>query len=295
MVGALVPSVRTRAIALLWACQGILALVAAWPAATMVRAAFGGDPDGEAILFRPGGHALLMFLAREADGVQGALAGATVVLVVGAAASILPTGMLLFSLEGSLNARTPSSLKATVAPAVRSFTALAVLFVGFGLAQALVLGVGAFVAPVVANLTERGAGEARSQEIAAVAVAVLALGAGYLAILHDVACAALARRHRTALAALAASLATFQAHPFLLAWAWAWRGALSWGPLVAITFAPRLGERRGAIAFVLLVFLHQAAVLVRIALRASWLTVAIRTVGATVRAVHDEPLARAPL
>jgi hypothetical protein len=297
--GALVRRVRARAIALLWAWQAILALVAAWPAATLVRAGCAGDPDGEAVLLRPEGHALLAFLARETNGVQGALGGGVVVLVVGAAASLLPTAMLLYAIEGGLSARALFSLKATVAPAVRGFPAFAILFVGFGLAQALVIGVGAFVAPLVANLTEGRVGEVRSEETAAVAVAVLVMAAGYLAVLHDVARAAVARRHKTALAALAAALETLQSHPWPLAWAWAWRSALSWLPLAAIAFAPwsapTSARTHGAAAFVAWALLHQGAVILRIALRASWLAVAVRTVGATVRAVHDEPAAPAPL
>jgi hypothetical protein len=286
-----VRSVAARAIALLWAWQAVLALVAAWPAATMVRAAFAGDPDGEAALLRPGGHALLAFLAREADGVQGALGGAAVVLVVGTAASLLPTAMLLFALEGSLRARAPFSLKATVAPAVRTFPAFALLFVGFGLAQALLLGIAAFAAPFVATLGAR-LGEVRSQELAATVVAFLLPATAYLALLHDAARAAVARRHRTASAALAAGLQALQAQPWSLAWAWAWRGALSWLPLAALAVVPWRLEKRGALAFVAVAILHQSAVLFRIALRASWLAVAIRTVGATVRPVHDEPTAR---
>lgn len=271
--------VRVRAIVLLWAWQAVLALVAAWPAAAMVRAAFGGDPEGETAFLRPGGHALLSFLARDADGVQGALAGGLVVLVVGAAASLLPTAMLFFAIEGDLRGRTPFSLKATVAPAVRAFPAFAILFVGFGLAQALVFGAGSFVAPLAANLTEAQAGEVRSQLFAALAVAVLAVGAAWLTLLHDVARAALTRRRANALSSLASGLTTLQAHPWRLAWAWAWRGALSWAPLAAVTLAPGPGPTRGAASFVALTVLHQCAMIWRVALRASWLAVAVRYAG----------------
>jgi len=282
-IRAILPTVRIRAIALLWIWQGVLALVAGWPGAAMVRAAFAGDPDGEGVFLRPGGHALLSFLARNADGVQGALGGGLVVLVVGAAASLLPTAMLFFAIEGDLRGRAPFSLKSTVVSAVRSFPAFAVLFVGFGLVQALLLGAGAFLAPLVANLSEAWAGEARSQVFAAIAVLVLALGAAYLALLQDVARAALVRRKQSALGGLGAGLTTLQAHPWPLMWAWAWRGALSWAPLAAIASAPGIAPTRGAPLFVAVALLHQGAVLWRIALRASWVAVAVRYAGLEVR------------
>ena len=49
-----------------WAWQGALAFLASWPAASLVRAAYGNDPRGDSVLWTSGSHALLDFLERSA-------------------------------------------------------------------------------------------------------------------------------------------------------------------------------------------------------------------------------------
>jgi hypothetical protein len=78
---------------------------------------------------------------------------------------------------------------------------------------------------------------------------------------------------------------TFRLAPAALAWSWAWRALASLAPIVAAAWAAdRLGGRGGAALFALLV-LHQAVVLARVGLRASWLARALRAVDATLRRV----------
>jgi len=97
-----------------------------------------------------------------------------------------------------------------------------------------------------------------------------------MGVTHDLARAAVVRRSAGGARALVAGAAAFRADPVSLGWSWAWRATASMAPVVLVgALADRLGGHGGA-TLVLLALLHQGVVFGRVALRASWLAVALR-------------------
>ena len=89
------------------------------------------------------------------------------------------------------------------------------------------------------------------------------------------------------MSALALGARALRRAPIAVGWSWTWRAVASLAPVVAVALlADRIGGR-GGIALLVLAVLHQCVVLSRVALRASWLAKAMRTVD---RLEPDEPL-----
>jgi hypothetical protein len=208
--------------------------------------------------------------------VQAAIGTGEVILVGAAAASLYPLAVLLLTLSDAARHRPRRRLATALGPALLCFPRLAILFVAFGLAQAATVGVAAFLAPLATTLTA-GAGEARSEAMGVAVAVIFALGVGWLALVHDVARAAVASLRLRPLRALAVALHATSTRAGYLAARWALYGAASWAPVVAVAWAAaRIGG--GAGAFVALALVHQAVALGRVALRAAWLDVAVRAV-----------------
>ncbi len=267
------------AIGAVWVWQAVLALVAAWPAATLVRAAFAGDPEGDARLWRSGSYALLGFLARDLHGVRAAIQGAAVVFAVGAFAGLVPLAALLVAVADAIHGPRQGSLTSLGARSLRFVPALSVLLVVFALAQATLIGIGLFVGSLIAGATHDGLGEARSEQWGAAVAIVFGTSAVFLGVAHDLARAALVRRRFGTGRALAAGVRTLRAHPVALPWSWGWRAALSLVPIAGVAMiATPLDRHRGLAVFLFLAVVHQAVVLLRLAFRASWFAQALRAV-----------------
>ncbi len=264
------------AIGAVWAWQATLALVAAWPAASLVRAAFAGDPQGDALVWRAGAHAFLAFLVRDLDGAHAAIDAAALVLIAGAVAGLVPMAALLIVL-GS-RSRERRGLGALVGRSLHFFPALATLLVMFGAAQAAAIGAAVFVSRSVARVAVDRLGEAPAEQLGtAVGLLFVAAAAG-LAVLHDLARAAVVHRRTGPMRSLGAGISALQREPGSLAGSWGWRMAASFvSVFVAAQVASRIGGD-GGIALILLALVHQAVALLRVALRASWLAAALRSI-----------------
>lgn len=262
----------------LWGWQTLLAIAAGWPAASLVSASYGIGAHGDAPLWAPGGHALLDFLWHNARGLAPVTATAEVVLVVGAIGGLLPTAAAMIAIAHATRDHRASGFVRSVAGAMRMMPSLVLLLVVVGAAQAAVLAIGAALGDSMNIWTRAGLGEARAQRLG-VAVGLVFVGAASgLGVVHDLGRAALVCSRANGLGALVVGARAFTQTPLPLWWSWAWRALASLVPVLAVGLvATRIGGR-GGVSLVLLALLHQAVVLSRVALRASWLAHALRTV-----------------
>jgi hypothetical protein len=218
------------------------------------------------------------FLSHEAGGMRAALGAASCVLAIAAVAGLIPMAALMVSLAYATRDGRGIGAARTLAAAVRAFRPLAVLLALMVLLQGLVLGLAVLLAVGTEAWTHGLLGEARAQETAIVLFAILGLGVAALAVVHDLARAAVVRRGLGAMHALFVGAEAFRRAPAPIAWSWAWRSALSLGIVAAVALvADRLGGQ-GGIALVGLALLHQGVALSRVALRGSWLARALRSV-----------------
>src|SRR5260221_8918144 len=96
--------------------------------------------------------------------------------------------------------------------------------------------------------------------------------------MHDLARRAVVRFRLSAFRALALATRSFRRTPASLCWSWGWRALVSLAPVAAAAALAEGIGGRGGIALVVLALVHQAVVLARVALRASWLARAVRVV-----------------
>jgi hypothetical protein len=276
-----------RALAAMWAWQTVLALLVSGPAAGLARAAWRGDVSGDAPLWAPGGHALLDWLWHDAHGLRAAVSGAEIVLALGAVAGLVPMAAMMIALTYATRDRKAAGFVRSVTGGMRVFLPMLVLLVAAGLLEGLVVGFGALLAHLAESWAHAGMGEARAQQIEGV-VLLLFLGLGSaVGVIHDLARAAVIRFRVRGLRAFALGVRTFRLSPVSLWWSWAWRALASIAPVLAVAgVAGRLGGR-GGLGLVFLFVLHQSVVVVRVALRASWLARALRGVDGALRRVRS--------
>jgi len=277
-----VTSVRARscpwALAATWAWQAAAGLVVAWPAATLVKRAFGGDPRGDAALWDAGGHALLVLLSRESHAISAELTLASVVASLIAIAGLLPMAALMVAMLDRTGRRGGAAVGYAAARAMRALPALGALLLVTALIQAAAVGVAWLLLKVVDLCARETLDESRADWIEALVVAPFAPLLGAFAIVHDLARAAAIRFRLGAVGAATLAVAAFRRAPWSTIWGWTWRGGASLSLVLASALAAgALGGRPG-FALVTLTIGHQATIAARVALRASWLAKALRTV-----------------
>jgi hypothetical protein len=265
------------AIAAMWGWQTALGLVVAWPAASVVARAFGGDSRGDAALWEAGGHPLLALLERHSHVIVAELTFAGIALLFAAVAGLLPMAALMVVLvERSGGCKRAAAYAA--ARAVGAFPALAVLLFVAVLAQAAAAGLGYLLAKLVELFAASALSEARAGTIEVLVVVPVALVMGALAIVHDLARAAAVRFRLGAARATSLAAQALRRAPWSTVWGWSWREGASLCVVIGGSLvAGALGGRRG-LALVVLTVAHQATIAARVALRASWLAKALRTV-----------------
>jgi len=285
------PAMRARrhpfAIAALWAWQTAMALLVAWPARGLVQAAYGNDPRGDAALWAPGGHALLDWLWRDAHGLRSVVGSAEIALGAAAVLGLVPMAAVMIAIAHTRRERLEGRWSAAVveiaAGALRAFPAMALLLVVVTIAQGVVVATGLALASAVESAARVGMGEARAQQLEGVVAIASFAAVSVLGVVHDLARAAVVRFRVRGFRALLLGARTFRLAPLTLWWSWAWRAAAALAPiLVGAALASRAGGRGG---FVLLVLaaVHQAVVVARAALHASWWAKALRSVDASLR------------
>jgi hypothetical protein len=266
-----------RAIAAMWAWETVLALLASGPAAGLARAAWRGDQP----LWEAGGHALLDWLWHDLHGVRAALSGAEVVLVLSTVAGLVPMAALMAALTYARRDRQAAAFVQCIAAGLRAFPPMALLLVVAGLLQGLVLVAGGFLAVAVEGWSHARLGEARAQQVEGLVFLLVLAVAAQTGVLHDLARASVVRFRVTGMRALGLGARTLRRSPIVLGWSWAWRALASLAPvLAAAAVAGKLGGH-GGFDLVFLFVLHQSVVVVRVALRTSWMARALRAVDGT--------------
>jgi hypothetical protein len=273
---------RPRVILLAWLWELACGFVIAIPVHAWAARAWGGHPEGDAVFFRPGGHALLSWLDDVGPALGIVVQTTLIALFVAALVGRLVTGAVVGSLvmgEGEGD-RAPSTSFALRVGA-SSFFGLLGIDVLAGAIQGFIVAIGLFASSATDHAFESSLGDARAF-IARVVVFVLFVAA---ALVVGVA----ADLGRVGLAANVASgnvgessLGTIKEGVLVGArtarraigratFAWGWRTGLS---LVLLYVGFRAGDV--ITGTWLLVVVHQVVALVRIAVRTSWLAKALR-------------------
>ena len=267
-----------RAIAFAWAWRAAVAALFAGPAAALAQQAFGAPPEGDRELWEPGGHALLVLLTRETHGLAVLGREAVWLFLVGVAGGLVPMTALMLSIADPM--RAPGRPARLAARAVARFPVIVALALAVWAMQATVAGVGFGLVRLASDSTADALGEVRSQMLGAAVAGAFALPFVALAIVHDLARAAVIRTGATATRAFFLGAGARTRAPWRTAWAWAWRGALGWLAVwLAAIVAGRCDGTAGVAPLLAAAIAHQTVLCLRVALRASWLARALRAVG----------------
>lgn len=300
---------RPVAIAFVFLMELAWALVVATPVHTWARRVWGGHPDGDAVLFGPGARDLMVWLGQNDAALSMTVRTTIVLLAVGAVLMQLPFGALVASLafgrevdDGGAGQIRSLRLRSALQIGVSAFLPLAVLLVLGSVASIIVLVLGGLAASGLDHVLTEALGDARSFTVRVVLFAVFAAVAAVIGIVVDLARAAVVRESGLSAASGTASpawnvmlrgvrIALKTSRSSLGRATVGWTGRTIVGiALIAIGFvaADELGGGSG-LSLTLLFVIHQAVVLGRVALRASWMARAL----ALVAPVQDEP-ARVP-
>jgi len=269
----------------LWAWETALALLFAWPAASLAGAIFGRGASGDGVAWTPGAVALLDALPRNEPGLHAVTTAGFAALALGAVAGLVPLGAMLTVLTYATREGRSANVTRSLSEGLRLFPSMLLLLVLAGLAQGAVLVVGAGAGSLVEAWTHEGMGEARAQQLQGL-VLLLTLGAASaIGAAHDLSRAAVVRFKVRGWRGAMLGTRTLRLSPLGMWWSWAWRAGASLAPVVAAAWVTgRLGGGAG-MALVVIFALHQLVIAARVALRASWLARALRAVDATLKRV----------
>ncbi|WP_394849086.1 hypothetical protein LZC95_16750 [Pendulispora brunnea] len=271
---------RPWMILLMWAWEAVWAFAIAWPIGRMAARAYGTHPDGDGVLFRAGALELADFLMHGQRALPAVVGHMTVLVPAALVLGLLPLAALMASMMHATRDRRAPRLRQLWPHVLGSFTPMAGLLVLSAIAivtsAAAVMALGTAVAGTYAEGHHVG-GEPRADMLGLGVTAVGLLVPCFVGILHDMARAAVVRFRAKTGRAIVLAWKAMALHPVGECWSYVWRALVSWG-LVALgaLVAARLGGRPG-VALVALFVVHQAIVLSRVALRASWLARALRS------------------
>jgi hypothetical protein len=221
---------------------------------------------------------LMAMLAHDASGVRASTTTAAAVLALAVVAGLVPLAAIMFALASSGLRGERIGAGRAIGRAVHAFPSFALLLFAMAAAEGVTVAIGVLAGELVAAWAQARLGEANAQELGVAAAAAFLPALALLAVLHDLARAAVVRLGARPVDALLAGVALMREGLWALVWSWAWRALAALAPLIAVAaVAERIGGRGGA-ALVTLGVLHQLVVLVRIALRTSWLAKALRSV-----------------
>jgi len=272
---------RPAAVVALYIYQLVVSLVVAYPVSRALANVFGGHPRGDAVLFDDGGWALLS-LRSAWDKASPAFFGLLfVVTIVAAIAGLVPLSALLTSMSHATPDMRAPRLRHLAPYVAVTFTPMVYLLALGSALELALLAVAAFAFGATREALEPKYGDARADQIAALACFAVLFVTAIAAVLHDLARAALVRHRpengRGAFAAIRVALGTFRRVAFRVLWSWAWRAFVAAALVIGVAaIVPRFGAR----GFVMVALLHQLVAIARVSLRASWLARALRAVDA---------------
>jgi hypothetical protein len=266
--------VRIGVVAAAYVLYATLAVGLAWPAARLIGLATLFHPRGDSVLFEDGAVYLIEVLRLYRSQLASVLEGTSFLVLLVAYAGLFPLSMMLHA----LSARGSPSLSSLAGAAGRSLGALSLLL-GLSLAAtAIALGVPMSIGALLETKLDRALG-ARNADLAALGIRVCAFAlVALVAILHDLARAAVVIRPSHAVDAVGTAVASLRAHAgrALIAF------SLRWLVVLTLIAAGALATARLGVAtdlrFLLVVGLHQLIIFTLILLRAVWLRFAITLV-----------------
>jgi hypothetical protein len=259
------PVLVPTAAVFVWVFELAAGLVLATPVHSWARSYFGAHPDGDALVFRPGGHALLSWLGDGSPALPVVLRTTLVLLAVFGLAGRWVLGFTVAWLA--------SHGRRAASTATRAFVPLVLTGALTFAAEAFVASVGLLASSAASAVVEPRFGDARGVHVR---VAVLVVFGAVLATVHvfaDLLDTALVVSEPGRMIARM-RLAVVSAHrallpPALLAWGWRFAAGIA---LLAIgSLAGDIVGARGGAILALLFVAHQALVLGRAALRVAWL------------------------
>jgi hypothetical protein len=262
----------------LWAWQLLLAFIVSGPAALLVGASYGRGLDGDAILFKPGGRALLSLLLQHADGVRSLALLALIVWAIGSVVGLIPLAIAITALSHRAADSSRASLAECSAIAIEMWPKLVRLLGALVAIDALLLGAGYAVAMLAASWTHQSLGEARSEQVALGVACPFVLAAIEAHVVHDLSRAFLVCAGGSTLRAVESAARALCQNPAAISVAWAWRVALSGASVIAAAVVTGPLASRSAAAFGLLTIVDQLVVLIRVSLRTSWLARSLRAI-----------------
>lgn len=289
---------RPRAIVYVYVAELLWALIVATPVHAWARRAWGSHPDGDAVLWLPGGRELLVWLGQN-DAALGVVSRTAMVLMVaGVIAMQVPLGALLASLafargdeEGALADRRALPWKSALHVGTSAFMPLAGLLALGSVAAIIVLVLGGIAGAAVDHGFAERLGDARSFTLRLITFALFAAVAALIGVVVDLARAAIARDiglaaakgtsapgWTTMLRGIGTALIVARRQLRVATLAWAWRASLGLGLIVIGALGAQALGGKGGAALLVLWLVHQAVVLLRVALRASWLARAVAMV-----------------
>jgi len=269
---------RAVAIAFVWAWELAWGAAIAWPVARVVKAAYGDNPAGDMVLFRPGSLELID-LVWHAHLAPSALIGHWTVLVpVALVSGLFPLAALITSIAYTTRSLGAPPLGALARRALAALPAFATLLLFASVVQMVVVGLAFAIGSGLADSLTPSLGEALAQQLAILLAAPFIVASAGIGIVHDLSRAAVVRFRVPAVRASALAWNAFRRHPLSGYWSWIWRTGAGWVPVLAgSVVASRLGGREG-VPLLLLAAMHQLVMGARVALRASWLAKALRKV-----------------
>lgn len=277
---------RLTAIAVVWAWELACALLIATPMHAWARRTWGVHPDGDAVLFRPGGHALLSWLGDSSPALSIVVRTSLVLLVVFGVLGQFVTGALVASLlaERRKGQAPPASFALQVG--ARAFLPLVTLLAFFGAIEGLLVGVGMAASSAAGGALNERIGDAHAFDVRVAVLVFFVLLALLIGVVADLARVAIVRDvafgqearsvGQRVRSGIGRTLQNARASLGRAALAWGWRAGLTVMLVCAGGFAGDVaGARGGAVLWALFV-VHQLVVLARVALRASWFASALR-------------------
>jgi len=265
---------RPLAVVGLWAWEAALGLVLGSQVASVANAAYGRHPLGDSPLFSAGSLELLDLLRHSASARAPLISSLVLCAALSHLGGLIPSAAVLAELGFATPERRAPSARDALSCAFAAFPASVTTSLLASAVQALVLLSGAALAS--ATLGSSQLGEPAVDLRVAGVFAVFVLAAGAVGVVADVARAAIVLHHCGALDGIEKAAAACRRGPLAIAWSYAWRLAASWLPVAMGLFVTSRATRQGAGAIGVILVLHQAIVLVRAALRTSWMARSLR-------------------
>jgi len=312
-------SARKRPLAVLFVFAAGLAwaLLVASPVHAWAGRVWGAHPDGDGVLFAPGGRQLLIWLGQTDAALPVTARTTLLLLLVGAVLLQLPLGALLASLAFSRTAPVPAPaildpdtdldakpdgdepkprlrsprVNTALQVGVAAFLPLCGLLALGTVAAIVVIGLGAIASSAVDHGLAERMGDARAFTLRLVTFALFLAIAAVIGVIVDLARAAVGRETgltaargtsspawSVMLRGVRSALSVARRGLLRATLAWAWRAAIGVAMLIAGYYVAQLLGGRGGSSLTILFLVHQLIVLGRTAMRASWLAHAIALV-----------------